>query len=227
MNCGLRFNGNPQLQIFDAGVTMVASGYTINGNPQIQTKTGIHGGVAQVPYPPDETTLPVPNCTGNAEKTGSSMSPGNYTGTFPPSGVNTLNSGVYCIYGDFRVNAKEKLSGSGVTIFMMTGGITWNGKGQIKLSAPNSGPYAGLLFFSPLSNTNRMTINGDSDSLLSGTIFMPAAPIEFNGSGQIQKSDIQLIGYTVQLGGTSDTQINYTANSKYQIFVPASIEISQ
>jgi len=51
------------------------------------------------------------------------MTPGNWSGTFPPNGVKTLNSGTYCINGNFRLNAHDELSGAGVTVFMQSGDI--------------------------------------------------------------------------------------------------------
>ncbi len=58
-------------------------------------------------------------------------------------------------------------------------------------------------------------------------IYTPASLIEFNGSGQLQKSDYQVIGYKVQIGGTNDTQVDYNANNHFQINIPPQIELAQ
>ncbi|RJP48437.1 MAG: hypothetical protein C4583_14280 [Anaerolineaceae bacterium] len=220
--CGLHFQGSSQTQTHEGsgGLNMVASGYQITGNPSIQTHgEGTHTNLPQMPYPP--TDLPNPVCTGAATKNGNTMSPGSYSGTFPPSGVNTLQSGVYCLSGSFKMNANDKLTGNQVLIVLEVGGtLDWNGSSEIKLSAPQSGPFKGLLIFSRLGDPNshpKMHINGNSNSKLTGTIFLPSVDLIINGNNtQLQKTDSQIIAYKVELSGSSDTQIEMNAASQYQ-----------
>ena len=148
-------------------------------------------------------------CAGNAVKTNSSLSPGNYTGTFPPSGVTTLQPGTYCVNGDFTLNGNANLSGSGVTIVLNTGGIQWNGSMTLNLSGPTTGAYKGLVIYAPPSNTSQMTMNGSSNVTLQGTMLAQNAPCDFVGSGQIQKVELQMICYTWQMSGSADVQIMY------------------
>jgi hypothetical protein len=154
-------------------------------------------------------------CATNATWSGSTMSPGNYTGTFPPPGVTTLQPGTYCINGDFTLNGNANLSGSGVTIVMNTGGIKWNGSMTLNLSGPTSGPYKGLTIYAPPSNSSQMTMNGSSNVTLTGTMLAQNAPCDFVGSGQIQKVTLQMICYTWQMNGNADVQIMYDANVLY------------
>ena len=225
--CGLDIQGSTNIQTFDQGIGMVATGYTKNGNPQINTYGhGINGNQGQQPYPPP--SLPNPTCTGTATKSGSFMTAGTYTGTFPPSGVTTLQSGVYCINGTFKLNANDKLSGTNVVIVMQSGSIDWNGSSEIKISAPTTGDFAGLLIYSPISNTNTMKINGNSNSTLTGTVLMPGAAIVVNGNNsQLQKANSQLIGYSVELSGSSDTQIEMNPTSQYQFTQAPQIELTK
>ncbi len=223
--CGLVFQGSSQTQTHGpGGISMVAGGYTTIGNPTVDDHgNGIFENQQQIPYPPPG--LPNPTCSGNASVSGSTMSAGNYTGTFPPSGVTNLNPGIYCIFGDFVMHGGQ-LTGSGVTIVLENGAIDWNGNAQPNLSAPTSGPYQGLLIDAPVSNTNTMRINGNSNSTLTGTVLLPGAAIVVNGNNsQLQKTDSQLIGYTVDLSGSSDTQIVESTADQYQAFTSPTITL--
>jgi Flp pilus assembly protein TadG len=225
-DCGVDFSGSTQVKLYDGGIQMVANNYTVSGNPQIAVAGGITGGAAQQPYPPPAEMLPSISCSGAATQSGSTMNPGNWSGTFPPNGVDQLNAGTYCINGDFRLQGSGgTLTGNGVTIFMQTGGITWSGNAEVKLTPPATGPYAGLLIYAPPSNTSAMSLNGNSNSLLQGLIFMPGAAIDFNGTGQLQKSYVQLVGYTVNLCGTADTQIVYRDADNWDVPNPPTIDL--
>jgi hypothetical protein len=165
------------------------------------------------PLPPP--IYPNPTCSDNAEKDGNTLSPGNYNGTFPPAGVTELESGVYCVNGNFRLNAGDVLNGTEV-IIRVSGDVRWNGGATINLSAPTSGPFEGLLLFLPEGNTNEVEINGNSGSTFTGTILAPSASVSINGSGGVTGLNSQVIGYTVNLSGTSNTTINYNAGQNYQ-----------
>lgn len=154
-------------------------------------------------------------CPTNATWSGTTMTPGNYTGTFPPASVKTLQPGTYCINGDFTLNGNANLSGDGVTIVMNTGGIKWNGSMTLNLKGPTSGPYKGLTIYVPPSNSSQMIMNGSSNVTLVGTMLAQNAPCDFVGSGQIQKVYLQMICYTWQMDGNADVQIMYDANVLY------------
>jgi Flp pilus assembly protein TadG len=227
LDCGLTIQGSTNLTI-DGSIDMVASGYTKNGNPPLGgISGGIHGEADGYEYPPPAEMLPSITCAADASKSGSSMTPGNWSGNFPPSGVTTLNPGTYCINGDFTLNAGDELTGTGVTIYMATGLIHWNGGAEVNLSAPTSGDLAGLLIYSPMSNTNTMRFNGNGDSSLTGTIFMPAAPLIYNGTGNVNPSHVQIIGYTIELTGTNDTNVIYQDDDNWDSNLPARVGLFQ
>jgi len=227
LDCGVTIQGSTNINM-DGSIDMVANGYTKNGNPPLGAiDGGFNSGAEPYEYPPPEELLPTVTCTGNAAKSGTSMSPGNWSGNFPPNGVATLNSGTYCISGTFKLNAGENLSGTGVTIFMETCGITWNGGAEVKLSAPTSGDLEGLLIYAPMSNISAMSFNGNANSILTGTIFMPAAPIAYSGTGNLNPSYVQIIGYTVELTGSNDTNILYQDPDNWDTDMPAQVGLFQ
>jgi hypothetical protein len=192
----------------------------------------IGSGAAPYSYPPDNSMLPNVVCPTGGSQSGSTLSPGTYSGHFPPSGVTTLASGTYCVSGDFRLNAGDTLTGNSVFIVMQSGDITFNGGATVNLSAipgpqnPDTNPYGGLLFYMPLSNSGTITINGNSGSSFTGTILAPAADVMINGTGGTGLHG-QIIGYKVDLSGTSNTSIVYNNNENWNPLIPAQIQIAQ
>lgn len=173
--------------------------------------------------PPPSITEPDPTCSGNAVKTGNTLSPGNWSGQFPPNGVEILQSGIYCVDGDFRINGGDSLTGNNVVIRMNDGDISWNGGAEVHLSAPASGDFAGLLIYMPSdTNCSTITLNGNSDSTIVGTVLAPCADITIDGTGD---SGIQgqIIGYTVDLSGSSGVSIKYNDSQNYDTLVPPNI----
>ncbi len=179
---------------------------------------------ASFDQPPADLAI---TCSGNATKSGSSMSPGNYTGSFPPSGVTTLQAGTYCINGDFTLNNKQKLTGTGVTIVMNSGLIKWNGTSEAKLTAPTSGDYKGLLIYYPPGNHSNLDLDGSGNVTLTGTVLAQNASCFFAGSGEIQKATVQFICYTWQGGGSSNVQIVYDNSLFWNQVMPAQVGLLQ
>lgn len=217
--CAMRQNGSGTIT---APSFNLVGGATINPSHVI----GPILPAEQIPYPP-MVDWPEPTCAVEANKTGSSLSPGYVNGHFPPNGVDTLEPGIYCVNGDFRINGGDTLTGNGVTIVMESGDVVWNGGATINLSAPTTGDTAGLLVFLPMSNDDSITINGNSDSHFQGTFLAPSADIQVLGTGAADGFHSQVVGYTVELGGTADTNIFYNDSENYDWTIPPSMELSQ
>lgn len=188
-------------------------------------------------YPPREYILPNPECSMDVTIKGAAndtLTPGNWPPsgwsgpiTFPPNGVKYLESGVYCVNnGDFRLNSTgDYLEGHNVFIWVDKGEIRLNG-GTIKLDAPDTGPYEGFLFYMPITNSSGITINGNSDSGFEGTILAPASPVDIQGTGDAGIVG-QIIGYTVNLGGTSGVKVRYDNSKTWNTLTTPSIELMQ
>lgn len=217
LDCGFYLQGAHGLSIGIGGsVNMVASGYSTPGNPSVSGITGgIHGGATAYDYPPPAYMLPTYTC--------------DYTyANFPPSGVSNLSPGTYCITNKWKMSGGDHLTGTGVTFVMLgSSNIDWAGNSTMNLSAPTSGSLAGMLIYAPMSNTSTMKFNGTSSSSLTGTIFMPAAALEYNGTGNLNPSHVQIIGYTINLGGSNDTNVLYDDPSNWDATIPAQVGIMQ
>jgi len=193
----------------------ISTGATSGGTfTSVKPQDGCGDVVYNTSFDPPPPDLGI-TCAGNATVSGSTMSPGNYTGTFPPAGVEVLQPGTYCINGDFTLNGNAKLTGNGVTIVLNNGGIKWNGSMELTLTPPTSGDYKGLTIYAPPSNSSQMTLNGSANVVLAGTMLAQSAPCDFIGSGQIQKVYLQMICYTWQMNGNAQAEIMYDASMLY------------
>ena len=78
-----------------------------------------------------------------------------------------------------------------------------------------------------MDNTSPMKFKGNADSLLRGLIFTPAADITYNGTSHVQKSYVQIVGYTVELTGSNGTLIQYQDPDNWDANLPSQIGIAQ
>ncbi len=182
------------------------------------------------PYPP-QYILPEPSCAVDGTRTGSkkngyNVTPGNIPGSWLSETV-VLGSGVYCISGDATINSTDSITGQDVLLYFASGGLHINGKAEINLDAPDTGPYKGLLVYLPLDNDSSIIINGSSDSEFTGTILAPASDIQINGTAAAEGYHSQIIGYTIDLIGTSNAEINYSDEDNYDATIPPSIELAK
>lgn len=140
-----------------------------------------------------------------------------------------LAAGLYCVTGDLRLNGGT-FEGNHVTIAMLDGEIRINGNVEVRLTAPPLNPrphpaVPGMLFYAPPSNNNELQFNGTSDSFFTGTILAPGANINVLGNGYQDAYKSQVIGWNVEVGGTSDTYVIYDDNDNYTM--PASLRLEQ
>ena len=220
-DCNEAFRQNGSGTLTAPSITVVGGASFSDGHVFPEPTTG----ATQLEYPP--FTMPNPSCSGNAVQNGNTMSPGNYSGTFPPNNVTQLQGGIYCIDGPFRLNGGDSLTGHDVVIVMLTDRLVWNGGSAANLSAPTSGPFKGLLLFFPMSNDSELQINGNSDMELTGSILAPASHIELLGTGAVDGFNSQVIGFTVEYGGTGDGTIRYDDENNFDADKPPQIELTQ
>jgi hypothetical protein len=168
------------------------------------------------PSPSELTNYGAVVLGGNSKAT-KTLNPGIYTQVSISGNANvTLNSGVYIIEGGGLVaSGAASLSGTGVMIYNAGsnypnsggnfGGITLSGSGTFNLSAPTSGPYAGVLMFQARQNTRALSISGSILSGLNGAIYAPSALLSLSGGAQLQAPIY--VGMLSVSGGAALTQI--------------------
>jgi hypothetical protein len=202
------------------GICVVGGATYSAGNVSPPPQTGCG---EQLPYPP-EYLWPQPTCSTNSTKSGSIITPGNIPGSWIGGDV-TLEPGTYCISGDVKINAGDIINGMGVLLYLVDGGMHINGGAQMNLSSQTTGDYAGLLLYLPLTNSSPVVLNGNAASTFTGTILAPASEVQVNGTSSNYGYHGQVIGYNVDMTGTSGTTIIYNDNENFDITIPPMIEI--
>jgi hypothetical protein len=235
-------HGNQELRVIGSGIHVnsdcESSAFRQVGNsghvvaPSITVVGGAnynHGNVSPAPSigadPAPDIIYPNPTCSGDAVQTGNTLSAGTVDGDFPPSGVTQLESGIFCITGDFDFHGNGDLTGNGVVLVLQSGGISLNGNSHVELSAPTDGPFPGLLIYLPPGNSSTVTINGTNNSRFTGSILAPDAHITISGTGAADGFNSQVIGDTVEWGGTGDGVIRYNNSQNYDAPTPPSVEL--
>ena len=196
----------------------------ISGQSGITTTQGTWTGVtaATDPYAtvvnPTPTGTSVNNCCSHGTDT---LSPGVYkNGMKLVAGANiTLNPGVYYIEGSgLDVAGGATLSGTGVTlVFTSSNGSNYagakiNGGAVVNLTAPTTGPFAGIVMFGdrnmPVGTS--FTFNGGSTQSFTGALYLPKGDVKFAGGANTDTGCTQLIADTITFTGNSNFAINCT-----------------
>lgn len=106
----------------------------------------------------------------------------------------------------------SSLEGTGVTIFL-TGagsGLKLGGASSINISAPTSGTYAGVAFYSDRTSATQTSALSGSNSLdIEGTIYLPNHDLSYSGSNSatLPANFTVLIANTVEFTGSSEVSI--------------------
>jgi Flp pilus assembly protein TadG len=153
------------------------------------------------------------------------------SGNFSINGNSTFTCSNMLVYSQGGTGMSFNGNGSntcvGVTFYMATGSVTWNGNVGNTFKAPTSGIYQGLLIYLPYGNTSSMSINGNSGNQLTGSIIAVSSPITITGNSGSSGLHTQIIGYTISMAGNSNTTINYDAAEQYNPPANPTIELTK
>jgi putative Flp pilus-assembly TadE/G-like protein len=235
-SCGLLVDSSSSSGLTGVGsVTVTAptigvvGGYTATGGAGFTPtpKTGVIGATDPLAYVEAPT---VGSCAHtNFKLTGTTGSasvpyqlyPGTYCGGITVNGNAWLhfNSGTYVLAGGgMKLNANTVTSGAGVTFYNTTGTggygpITMNGNTTANLSAPTSGPLAGILFFQDRSipgTAPASTITGNSTSTFDGAVYFPTTSLTFNGNSSTNGYSI-VVANQLTVSGNASIGDNYSS----------------
>ncbi len=154
------------------------------------------------------------------------MSPGTYCRGIDIRGTAEMLPGTYYIdRGDFIVNSQAVVScptcddEQGVTIILtrttsdtsQIGQVRINGGATVTLSAPEEGPYEGVLFYQDRRASNTVMqanqFNGGATMNLTGAMYFPRQEIEFSGNNTVNMPECtRIVGRLVTFTGTSGIQ---------------------
>ena len=87
-----------------------------------------------------------------------------------------------------------------------------NGGAVVNLTAPTTGPTAGIVIFGDRNMPTGTTfkLNGGSSQYFGGAIYTPRAAVEFSGGSVSDTNCTQIIGNTIQFTGNSSLTLNMT-----------------
>jgi hypothetical protein len=187
-------------------------------------------------YPADIIPLlpPIPLCTGVATTSGGQVHEqlGYENKGSVVSGIeHDYAPGVYCVDDlSGMMTLHGATIGTGVTLYIRSTDFTikFNGGGYIGITAPTSGPYAGVAMFSNVTTTpctQNMEFRGNGSTMNKGTIFLPSACIDFRGNSNGALQRTQLIGYDVTSNGNAGVAINFSPDDNYIVPTPDSLEL--
>ena len=144
------------------------------------------------------------------------------------SGTLKLGSATYIIDGgNFSAGAQAHISCTGCTIVLTNsngsltapiGSITSiNGGAELKMTAPDddANPMNGILFYQDRRAASGTTnsINGNSDSVLSGAMYFPNQVLDVNGTSNLKFTCAQFVAKNVNFSGNGS--ITNTCDAGY------------
>jgi hypothetical protein len=151
---------------------------------------------------------------------GNNYSPGTFSG-ISLNGNGTVNfaPGIYYMTGDFVCHGTPGITGTGV-MFYFTNGASWkcSGNDTINITAPSTGPYAGILMYQDPNDHSGPTIGGNVGSTYNGVLYFPKSQITFFGNNTSFAVGI-VVAEAFALSG------NPTVNMQGQAGLPAGVSI--
>ena len=162
------------------------------------------------------------------------LQPGVYCGGISLSGTAQVDMepGTYIITGaasdTFSVTGQASVTGSGVTAYFDGDtSLSVNGQGNMDLSAPTSGSYAGILFHGdPNSDPDTQhMITGNGTAIFDGIMYFPNAIAKINGNGNTtSNTDISAImARQLRFGGNGTLNFHISEDA----ILPPALQIKQ
>ena len=158
------------------------------------------------------------------------LKPGSY-GELEIKGKVSLQPGNYIIDGGvLKFTSQSAVSGEGVTFFLLNGAeVDLHGGSNFHVTAATSGDWAGFVIVAARNNTEPAVINGNSNSSLSGIIYMPASQeIQYSGNGSTGGECVRIIAQEITMTGNSGFAIDCESElADNQIMNPGAIRLVQ
>jgi hypothetical protein len=152
-------------------------------------------------------------------------------GEFSTAGASEMTCNDMLVYiaggTGLHFNGASRVYCNSVTFYAETGSVSWNGNLGIRLFAPEGGDYKNLLIYMPYPNSSELAINGNSDNELTGSIIAVRAPIKISGVSGTTGLHSQIIGWTVELKGASNTVINYVPEEQWMELDPSAVTLTK
>jgi len=187
----------------------------LNGHPLISNGPTISDPYANVQL------QSVPACTSQSGTAGNnatvSLNPGHFCSGWSFSNNVTLNlsPGTYYIDQQLTFGNNTTMNGTGGVTLVINGNyaISIGNNAEISLTAPTSGPYAGLAFFGlpTASPTVTQTFSNNTELNIKGAVYFPNQIIQFDNNGTTAPSGCtQVIARIVRF--SNNVQLDNSCN---------------
>ena len=213
-------------------VSGTATGTSYSPAP-LQHQEPIDDPLATIPLPTDLANV-TPKSNTDPCGTGDGHGPGVY-GDVSFSSDCTLRAGLYVVTGDWALTGNDDLTGTGVTLFFTCGtqsspracnapgeeggALLAHGNGLIKLTAPMSGPYAGLAIAYDRLNKSPLWLTGNGESKYVGTIYGYSAKMRYDGNGCTNTNESLIVVNSLEFNG-NNACLQSTYTKSVNVYVP-------
>jgi len=220
------------LDVFGSGC-LLADSISVTGNFSGGVSSGTCPGispapaVSQPPQPDPLAYIQVPNYSAVCDATNTwiqgpaTLNPGVYCGGIGGNAQAniTFNPGVYILAGGgFSFNGGATLSGTGVMFYNTSplgstkacGQVWMAGNSTINLTAPTTGPLAGILFFQDRTCATAAYALGTNGQGYTGALYFPAANLYYGGTSSAAAYSI-VVADTLTFQGTPVFNDNYSS----------------
>ena len=227
INCNLYDNSNGGSALNVSGSATISAAMVgivggVSGASSITATNGIRTGIRAIADPYANVVMPTPgSCDYNNKtyKNTVTIDPGVYCNGIQlnAGAIVTMNPGVYFIdRGSLQMAGGATLQGTGVTIILTssTGSnyadATINGGATLAITAPTTGPLAGIAIFGdrnmPTSTTFKF--NGGDNQVIGGAVYVPHGTLQYAGGNNTSTNCTQVIADNVTFVGNSLLKIN-------------------
>jgi hypothetical protein len=115
----------------------------------------------------------------------------------------TLNPGTYIVKNGVNIGGQATISGTGVTIYVLTGAVSMSGGASVSLTAPTTGVWQGILFYQDRSNSSASSLVGGTGQLMNGVLYFPDAHLTYTGGSSLTATATTIVSDTLSMVGNS------------------------
>lgn len=136
------------------------------------------------------------------------ISPGTFCSGFNVGSQSqlTLNPGTYVVQNGISIGGQATMKGTGVTIYIQSGGVSMSGGASVSLTAPTSGSWQGILFYQDRADTSDSNLVGGTGQLMNGVLYFPSAHLTYTGGSSVSAQNTTIVSNTLSLVGNSYIQ---------------------
>ncbi|THD80543.1 MAG: hypothetical protein E7812_07375 [Phenylobacterium sp.] len=226
VNCSLDDNSsNKTALLANGGVTVNAFGINVVGgilkNGTVNLNANVVTGATPVSDPYANDQIPAySGCNQTNAVINSGAPPAYQAGATPyvfcnglivNGGSVSFGPGVYVINGgSFTLNGSSSATANNATFILTNGAqLNFNSATNVTMSAPTSGPTAGLVIWMDPKSTGGVTLNAGSNQKYTGAIYAPNRQLTLNGGTTVVNSACtQIIADTMIINGNVALQTN-------------------